>query len=183
MGRTIWSETCQIKWEVDQNQALPGPSIHSQVGNVQETMDLETIVPWSKSPFDVDAPLRDDHVYEAFIDPLASIASPPHNPIEPELPSRNDCPEGLDLNSSDDLEPPVTPSSGVFHSHTLPLSLPLGRGRNSPSPSSNTVHRPEVRLNLNSRLNHRRSSVLRLAGIEQLPTNSSRHELELTIQF
>jgi len=182
MGRTIWNAASQARWEAEHASIQPKPSTSTEA-EAAET-EVEPILTWGKAPFDVDGPLGDDHVYEAFIDPSTSVA------VEPELPTtpvtRNDCPETLDPNPTDDLEPPVTPSSGVFHSHTLPLTLPSNRHRVNPSPSSTTMtvpRHPEVRLNATSRLAERRGSPwLRYAGGES-PSVPRQTDHELTLHF
>jgi len=195
MGRTVWSVSAQAKYEAE-NGAAAAPSSKSEQSasrsrprEVREGVDVPT---WVKAPFDVDEPLRDDAVYEAFIDPSAPLTSSERDSAETERDSseserngsdpsssRFDCPDGY--NSPEDVEP-VTPSSGVFHSHTLPLTLPTNRlGRSSPSPST-----PPLRLSPVPRTAYERGQhVLRLAGIEPMPPRnfSMRNEAELALQF
>ena len=73
MGRAIWSETSMAKW----NGCMDGESPRSAsatafgaMANVEghglEDIDAVEIQPWRKAPFDIDAPLRDDHVRFSF---------------------------------------------------------------------------------------------------------------------
>jgi len=183
MGRTLWSEASQTKWEAENVNPLVTSSKATQT-NSKPNSNPEQVSTWFMSPFDVDAPLRDDHVYEAFIDPSASIASPlPNETEDVQAPNRTDCPESLEQSQVEEFEPPVTPSSAVFHTLTLPLTLPSGRGRNStsPSPSSSTSRPFHLGTTPRSTTAPNRPSRTRLSAIQSLTPRYN--ELEVALQF
>jgi len=180
MGRRIWSSSNVARFVKDHDPSIGEVERTSSPNPFESSSPQESIPTWAKIPFDIDEPLRDDHVYEAFVEPGHSSSSdsfperlPSHESAEASMSRAGDCPESV---IQEGLEPPVTPSSGVFHSHTLPLTLPTVRGRISPSPSSTTVSRPEVRL---APPPHRRSQLLRILSLN--PDTSS--SIDLPMQF
>ena len=212
MGRTLWSESAAAKWQKENLGPLVSLTKATQTDTKPDPAVREDILTWRESPFDVDAPLRDDHVsyrrftyspvshliiptqvYEAFIDPLASISlPPPHETEETPTAGRTDCPESGESLPVDDFDPPVTPSSAVFHTLTLPLNLPSGRGRNSnaaSSPSSTTslttfATPPAARNHQGgprSIAHPSRAARTRLSAIQSLTPRYN--ELEVALQF